>query len=408
MNSARLDSSNSIVTARDRPAEWLFNPASRRFALWCVAVSYVLFLVLVNKWIVTDLKLLSFGRVWQFFVSYQDLGFVRRAFIGSILTVLHASSLFQNEYVLAYGIHILAGTVLFLVLSLLVLRTPRLARAHVLSIAFSPSIMHFSMNTGNLDVFIFTIVLIIILMRDNLFAIVLLTVAGVLTHELMLFYIPFVLTALNVQLKNMSVRRNFLSTALVGAAAISSFFIVNVFGKGGFDEDTFNKAMAIKLPIAAGKHAFWSGYFELTSSFRDNVRDAHEYAALLFVDHNWIWLIVPLAYVIMFVVIVFYLKAVPIAWRLAQAASLLFPLIICVIALDYPRWVCMSANLGVLSALTGVGAKMLIIPRRIMLIMLSFCVFAPFGNTDFRRPFPMHQFVIEKLANIFHAPKSTD
>ena len=44
-------------------------------------------LIFLNRWVVTDLGLHSFGRVWQYYVSYFDYGFVRRAFFGTILDV---------------------------------------------------------------------------------------------------------------------------------------------------------------------------------------------------------------------------------------------------------------------------------------------------------------------------------
>ena len=43
-------------------------------------------IIILNRWLVTDLGLLSFGRLWQLYVSYADFGFIKRGLLGSLLS----------------------------------------------------------------------------------------------------------------------------------------------------------------------------------------------------------------------------------------------------------------------------------------------------------------------------------
>ena len=64
--------------------------------------SICLTFLILNRWIVTEIREKSFGRLWQYYVSWGDFGFFRRGFLGTILTETGLNSLFTNEYVFAY------------------------------------------------------------------------------------------------------------------------------------------------------------------------------------------------------------------------------------------------------------------------------------------------------------------
>src|SRR5687768_6709432 len=78
------------------------NRTKRRLLLASSLLAGVLSLLIMNRWLVTDLGIYSFGRVWQYYVSYTDFGFIRRALIGTLLSVTTLNSLFTNEYVFSY------------------------------------------------------------------------------------------------------------------------------------------------------------------------------------------------------------------------------------------------------------------------------------------------------------------
>ena len=62
------------------------------------AIAVLASFVVLNRWALTDIGLLSFSRVWQFYVSYEDFGFVRRALVGTVFSVTGLNSILQNEY----------------------------------------------------------------------------------------------------------------------------------------------------------------------------------------------------------------------------------------------------------------------------------------------------------------------
>lgn len=73
----------------------------RLVALLCMITA----ISITNRWLVTPLGLESFGRIWYLFVSYQDLGFVKRALEGTILKATGLSLAFENPYRFAFLYH---------------------------------------------------------------------------------------------------------------------------------------------------------------------------------------------------------------------------------------------------------------------------------------------------------------
>ena len=68
-------------------------------------ISLILSLVILNRWVVTDLGLASFGRVWQYYVSYFDYGFLRRSFFGTFLDITHVNKIIADPYVFSYFLY---------------------------------------------------------------------------------------------------------------------------------------------------------------------------------------------------------------------------------------------------------------------------------------------------------------
>lgn len=388
---------DAAVTRATERGSWLFGPANRVFTAWSLVGSYVTFLLFLHRWMVTDLGLLSFGRVWQYYITYTDFGFIRRGLIGTLLTVSGLNRVFANEYVFGFVFHTFAGAIIWIALYALLTRTGNLSRAVTLAVCFAPSILHFSVSTGNLDTLIYLFLLMIILCKDCLIAVVAFTLAGILTHELMLFCVPFVATLYNSQFAPRDPVKRVLFTIAPVAVALMSVATLGYFNATPINMDFYNQVMAAKLPNAFGKHAYWSGYFEVYSNFRDNFRQSMDFLPLLFIGLNAAYLIVPLLYVGFFIWLVLARQVAPLFWRLAQAGAIMFPLLIIFVGLDIPRWICLAANLGLLAVLLSIGTDQLVLSRRASVVMLLFCLLSPFGSADFRRPFPVHQFVLDKL-----------
>ncbi len=79
-----------------------------------------------------------------------------------------------------------------------------------------------------------------------------------------------------------------------------------------------------------------------------------------------------------------------------MTVAVVSPLFAALVATDYYRWVAMSANMAILLTLVVVvqtGKT----DSRWNAPLLLYCVLAPFGGAAIDRPFPMHQFIIERL-----------
>jgi hypothetical protein len=65
----------------------------------------VLGIFVLNRWVVTPLGVESFGKLWFFYLSYDDFGFIRRGLIGSVTSLLGMNRLFSNPYMLGFVLH---------------------------------------------------------------------------------------------------------------------------------------------------------------------------------------------------------------------------------------------------------------------------------------------------------------
>jgi hypothetical protein len=154
--------------------------------------------------------------------------------------------------------------------------------------------------------------------------------------------------------------------------------------------------MRNKMPIAEGQHGLWSGYFEIASTTEQNATGALQ-NLISELKTNFNWLIIPLIYVALLIVRLWNYSKNSLE-VVAIAIAVLAPLLTALLATDYYRWIAMSANMGILLALiyatqTGRSNSRWNIP------LLILCVFAPFGSAQIDRPFPMHQFVLERVLN---------
>jgi len=68
---------------------------------------FLISLVFLNRWFITERGIHAFGRVWHYYISYSDFGFSKRALFGTLLTELGLNRIVANEYVFAYIIHAL-------------------------------------------------------------------------------------------------------------------------------------------------------------------------------------------------------------------------------------------------------------------------------------------------------------
>ncbi|GAA6201555.1 hypothetical protein NBRC116599_27810 [Aquicoccus sp. SU-CL01552] len=171
---------------------------------------------------------------------------------------------------------------------------------------------------------------------------------------------------------------------------------MTLFGTVDMSKEAVEQVMRQKIPIAEGQHGLWSGYFEIASATDQNsVGDIQNLATE--VQTGFVWLVVPLTYVVLLIARLWTYSE----GRMEFAAILmavLAPLLAALVATDYYRWIALSADMGILISLiyvtqTGRSGSRWNTP------LLVFCLLAPFGSAAIERPFPMHQFIFEKLMN---------
>ena len=157
--------------------------------IFIMATIYSFFII--NRWIVTDLGLLSYGRVWPLYVSWSDFGFFRRGLVGTIFSETRLNSIFESEYVFAIVAHHFIVLILAILIAVYCFQRSITNRIFLLGLVFSPAlIIHSGYNTGTLDVFVLIVAVLNILFVRSTLLFCFWLVIGVLIHELFIFTIP--------------------------------------------------------------------------------------------------------------------------------------------------------------------------------------------------------------------------
>ncbi len=153
--------------------------------------------------------------------------------------------------------------------------------------------------------------------------------------------------------------------------------------------------MQIKLPNAFMKHILWSGYYEVSTSAGLNLFSSIQYHFSNIKDGKFIFILPSLFYVgILIIRVVQNVHSKTEVFFLIFV--ILFPLLTAFVAMDIYRWIAMSANMALLLTLKLVSKTGYTYSKWNLLIAI-FCLFAPFGAAGYERPFPMHQFILEKF-----------
>lgn len=354
-------------------------------------------MIFLNRWIVTDLGLQSFGRLWQYYVSYFDFGFVRRAFIGTILNETGLNDYLKNPYVFGFIFYAINILILSLIILFYCLRNNVFPSWHGYAVIFFSPVFIWQSGylTGAQDIYLLILAGVCTLYVTSWAFLTVFSVLGILTHELFAFMFPA--TALIVYFKrvgatNVDVKE--ISWMLTSSILVLSAFFLVVFFGVDVERGQFERLMAERLGIAAHQHPFWSGYVELFSTPKENIT---RFNALGKVINNFHYAVIPIAYAsILAFAVSLYIK-VKLWERFLVLLVLTFPMFVTFVAADFYRWVGMSANMSLLAILVFYNEHLLVIPKKIFLLILSFSMLAPFGAAEIERPFPAHQMVLEKV-----------
>ena len=351
--------------------------------------------VVLNRWLVTDIGLLSFGRVWQFYISYEDFGFIRRALVGTLFSITGVNTLFPNEYhfaLLVQHVAILgfAGLIFSYIHKRGIEDVPFVA-----TIALSPAlIIQSGYTTGSLDIFVLILAAVNILYCRRLIPFCIVLITGVLVHELFVFTIPAQLVACYIHLRQQGRGDLFVPMALAAASALSAVVVVAAFGVTDLDVLRFESVMEAKLPFAAGQHDLWSGYYEVSQSASDNISDTTSTFAENMI-RDAIFLAIPCLYIALVISRLATCSRSGLEKAMLVGSSV-FPLFAALVATDLYRWIGMSANIGLLLTLFSVGQGFDARPK-FTVALLPFCLLAPLGAAQTDWPFPIHQSVWQAL-----------
>ena len=362
--------------------------------------SLLLTIIFVNRWVITDLGIFSFGRVWQYFVSWTDFGFARRELWGTILSVTGINRVFENPYHFAYVFYILkilvlVGGLLFFLLK----KANKQSFWFYFSLFFSPVlILQSGYLTGTQDLQLILIAMAITLYIENTITFTVGCVLGILTHELFIFLLPFLFLVHLFKTSEALLARELFKFRLVAPALITVFFIlVTAFsGKVNVSELHYNNVMAKKIPAAVENHSLWSGYTEVGSSIEQNAKTAT--GTLKSIAENKSYVALPFLYVVLVgIIAVSFITAGGIWFRAALFISILFPMLTVFVATDIYRWIGMTGNLAWLSILVALGRSQYSAPIWYFVVLSLFVVIAPFGAAEIARPFPAQQLLLEKI-----------
>ncbi len=354
--------------------------------------------VVLARAAVTSMGMLSFGRVWPYFINYQDFGFLRRSLFG---TVFYPSRYLVAEYGLypvAYGFSVALLAVATLISYFYVRSlsergwTPSV---HWLPLYLSPAfLMHFAYSTGDTDIVLAILLFVGLLVRRSMVLVALLCVVAVLTHEIfVLAYLPALLGVIYLEgNRDAPFAMPMPLLAGVGFAAIA-FLATEAFGLWPLGRAAYEARLAIISPELLTR----SGYWEVMNDTRQAIEYTHPQIVQFI---NWIYMALPILYVVT-VTAVFYPRALT-AWRrLVFVGVSLAPLVLIYFGTDAYRWISF-AGLGALVVGLSVGspARGSLIGRQPLLglaLVLPWALLGPLGNACCERPYPALQFVGEAL-----------
>ena len=372
------------------------NLSTRRYVFLLTALTVLIELVMLNRFPFTSEGVSSFGRVWMFYLSYDEVGFVRRALFGTILSLTDVASLFRNEYVFAITVHHVLILVLTWIVVRFVLQQGIRDKLLLASIMLSPVfLIQSAYSTGTLDMPIFILALLNMLYVRHVGIFTVLLVLGIFVHELFVFTIPAQFLALIIRTENKlgdwQTYKRLLLPAAIAAAAI---FAVMAYGKLAMPQAEYELLMQSKLPHAAHQHDLWSGYFEVSTGLAKNALYTQHMTHPL--RETLPYMAVPLLYMVLVLA-----RAVMIAHgRILKALVILvsaLPLLACFLGMDFYRWISLTDNLALAFTLLLTGRHPNVAPRWLHAMLLVFILFGPFAPIMIDQPFPIYWFLMKVL-----------
>lgn len=367
-----------------------------RITIFLAVVSVVFSLLVLNRWLVTDVGMLSYRRLWPLFLNYSDFGFVRRALVGSLLSSSGLNRILDNQYVFAHLVHGVSILVLTFLVSLYILKHEDNTDTVLKAIAFlSPAfIIQSGYTTGRLDIFVLLLATAMILFVRSRYLFSLLLLLGVLIHELYLFTVPAQLLAFYRRTggsDDLDFKRFIATFWLPGLCLSIGLVLIFFFGKADMPGHEL-EAVGQTMPSVN-----WSLFFELNSGIAENMELSLFMINTQYYRYPFFFWLMPLQLFYIGALCVVLVRNSDTPWSGALLImAVLFPLLASLVAYDLGRWIGMSANMGILLLLSMAMNRPVSVDKWAYSVILPFSALAPFG-TQIGRPFPIHQFIVEKL-----------
>lgn len=352
--------------------------------------------LITSKIFFTDLGLESIGRMFHYFISYQDFGVIKRGLLGSALQPLYMG-LKINPYVFYLAVNFAFSISLIAVFwSFFNKRLAFFSRLDACFVAFpiifSPALaMHLGYSLGNFDntlMLVFLISLLLIKHDHTLMASVFSALA-IAIHEIYLFTsLPFLMWFIGYKTGsskfNILVIKKGISFSFLPIITACYFVF---FGCLGFAKDDYLKS----LTFISQELIKRDGYFELTSTLTSNFNAA--FISLANIE-NWPFVPIVIIYAFFFSYFIYrILQKADIKMPLLLCLAILSPLLLSFVANDVYRWFCFSLFLmAVLPALFL--STEIYKDRKLKLtwvVLMLFTLLGPVGNVFNNRPFPVFQ-----------------
>lgn len=359
------------------------------------AASVLISFAVLNRWLVTDLGVLSYGRVWQLYISYEDFGFVRRALVGTTLSVTGLNEVTGNEYHFAIAFHHLLLLTLSAIIFRHIVRSGLQDIPLIATVVLSPAlIIHSGYTTGSLDIVVLILAALNILYVRRAIPFLCILVVGIFVHELSLFTVPAQLAAYT--LRERAQRGEFPTGFffLAGASVAASLIVVVIFGATDLPRAVVDAVMAAKIPNAAQNHSLWSGYLEISSSAAENAAGSMS-ILMREMTVSAPFLALPVLYALLVAARLF-LYARDSYEKLLLTSAALFPFMAAFVATDLYRWIGLSAGIGLLLTLSLLEQRKET-GSTLTYALLPFTLTAPLGAAQLDWPFPVIQFISERL-----------
>ncbi len=363
-------------------------------AVAALAISFVVF----ARGFFTPMGIASFGREFGFYVSYFDFGFVHRALIGSIVT-LFAPGPIANSYVIPVVVYpaFLIGLTF---ISLLAARrwfpdTPDRTR-YVAVLLLSPAfVTHYAYSAGDFNVLLATILIASLLwVRRRVAPFALLAIAMAVHEIYFVAFAPCVCVALYV-----ADGRRLKRAIIYGAIAAALFFLWSHFGTIRMSQDQYHAVMNRRV------HLSYDAYIEMAGDFQRNV----DFTRPLFSSFSKIVWTGPLLVYWGIVTMLFFPRRAPRFVTLVYLGATASPLVLFPFGTDLFRWVSLASVaallLGGFLHAQGYHSLFTARPRLALALTLPWVLVGPFGSpcdagAGCFRPFPMQQFVAERVLGL--------